>query len=641
MGLITDMFVSTFRDFVTDGVPLSGKHKVRKGDARALGAVIEQQVAGAVAGMIQRESWTALVATPGTRTGQPGRVPNQAGTHVDPISGATVSNQGEYAWAGTGWRWIAAIIDDTARLDQQDITLAETKTSLVDDDDFAIRDSQAGAGANPRKRSKLSDLRRSVFKLEATSSNAIVTITDSNGRAAAEIDQGGRLALPDPTGKLRREPRTGQRNQLDATGWPTHAASIDNFPGSVVTASLTYVRKYYSETLFFFPVFGQSLAGGASDILADGAITTTTPYGAQALMPSVGRKPRGVTFDTFVPSFEWTGTESSKSTETINSPMLNQMIATLFARTGVAPTMAAAAFSEGSRAWPQLGPGNDAWAHFMKGLRNAVQAAHNRGRLLEVPAIVILWGEQNRVSGLNSGTLRSHYLNMARQIKAAVREIVGQDFDPVIFISVPANSVVTPDRDFPHMTVPASLHGVEGIRVLNPNYVYPVAQNIHPTAEGYNRMGKDIARAILQECFGPGYAPLRFIPERMRWTSATQFILPCDVSSPPIVIDTSGTVVTVPSWGNAGFQLFDRDGEITINTVEAWVDDGLEFNPVKDLRFTLARTPVGAPRISYAMHNDGTGKNGGPENGARGLIRDSGADFQKWALPMFAHLPAA
>ena len=401
------------------------------------------------------------------------------------------------------------------------------------------------------------------------------------------------------------------------------------------------MRKYYSETTFFFPIFGQSLAGGAQDVLADTAITTGTPYGAQALMPSVGRKPQGVAFDTFVSSYEWDGTLSNPATETINSPMLNQMIATLFARTGVAPTMAAAAFSQGSRAWPQLGPGNEAWSHFMQGLRNAVQASHNRSRNLVVPAVVILWGEQNRVAALDAGTIRAHYLNMARQIKAAVREITGQETDPVIFISVPANSVVTADREFPHMTVPASLHGVEGIRVLNPNYIIPVAQNVHPTAAGYNKLGKDIGKAILQECFGPGYAPLRFLPERMRWKTSTRFILPCDVPTPPIVVDTSGTVVTVPSWGRAGFQLFDRtEAEIAISAVTAVADDSLDGSPVKNLQFDLATAPAGGVRLSYAMRNDGTGINAGPLNGARGLIRDSGTDLQKWALPMFAHLPA-
>lgn len=525
-------------------------------------------------------------------------------------------------------------------IDASDITSAAAKTALVDADDIAIRDSEAGAGVNPRKKASVSQVRRAIMSLDQTSSSAVATIADANGRAVAEVDQGGHLARADATGRLRRESRPGQRNQLDATGWPTYLAAADTYPGSVSPASLTYVRRYYSESIFFFPIFGQSLAGGAQDNLSDVAITTATPYGAQALMPSVGRKPQGVAFDSFVSSYEWNGTASNPATETINSPMLNQMIATLFARTGVAPTMATAAFSQGSRAWPQLGPGNEAWNHFVQGLRNAVQAAHNRGRNLVVPSIVILWGEQNRVAALDAGTIRSHYLNMARQVKVAVREIVGQEFNPVIFISVPANSVVTADREFPHMTVPASLHGVEDIRVLTPNYIYPVAQNVHPTAAAYNKMGKDIAKAILQECFGPGYAPLRFIPERTRWVNSTRFILPCDVPTPPIVVDTSGTVVTVPLWGRAGFQLFDRTGEITISSVTAVADDSLDGSPVKNLQFDLAAATAGSPRLSYAMRNDGTGINAGPLNGARGLIRDSGTDLQKWALPMFAHLPA-
>ncbi len=54
--------------------------------------------------------WTALAAAPGTATTQAAEVlPSDGGTHVDPVTGATVENAGLYLWSASpaGWRWVA------------------------------------------------------------------------------------------------------------------------------------------------------------------------------------------------------------------------------------------------------------------------------------------------------------------------------------------------------------------------------------------------------------------------------------------------------------------------------------------------------------------------------------------------------
>lgn len=108
---IIDAFRSTFRDFTVDGVSASGKHKVKKSDARDLGVIIADAVDGTAAGNVRAETWTALAAIAGTRNGQPGEVPDQAGTHTDPVTGDTVPNAGWYRWSVSpaGWRWVSDI----------------------------------------------------------------------------------------------------------------------------------------------------------------------------------------------------------------------------------------------------------------------------------------------------------------------------------------------------------------------------------------------------------------------------------------------------------------------------------------------------------------------------------------------------
>ncbi len=88
-----------------------------KAGIRSLFGTVEDAIDAATAGVVRAETWTALAAISGTRNGQPGQVPSQAGTHTDPVTGATVANQGEYRWVsggGGGWRWVGAILDATA-----------------------------------------------------------------------------------------------------------------------------------------------------------------------------------------------------------------------------------------------------------------------------------------------------------------------------------------------------------------------------------------------------------------------------------------------------------------------------------------------------------------------------------------------
>ena len=46
MGQITEKFSQTFRDYETDGIPATGEHDPVKQEIRAVGALIDQQIAG-------------------------------------------------------------------------------------------------------------------------------------------------------------------------------------------------------------------------------------------------------------------------------------------------------------------------------------------------------------------------------------------------------------------------------------------------------------------------------------------------------------------------------------------------------------------------------------------------------------------
>ncbi|HTO33878.1 MAG TPA: hypothetical protein VL202_22295, partial [Pararhizobium sp.] len=116
-----------------------------------LAGEIGQEIEGAASGLVQATSWPVLNGISGTRVGQPGRVPNQAGTHTDPVTSDTVNNQADYNWTGSAWTWTNDYVDFSAEIDTKlDNTTtalatlmgsAAGKTTPADNDSFAARDS--------------------------------------------------------------------------------------------------------------------------------------------------------------------------------------------------------------------------------------------------------------------------------------------------------------------------------------------------------------------------------------------------------------------------------------------------------------------------------------------------------------------
>lgn len=63
--------------------------------------------AAAAAGTDYIESrWSTLSGKPGSVAGRGGVVIGDGGTHVDPVSGVSVPNSGQYRWTGSAWQWL-------------------------------------------------------------------------------------------------------------------------------------------------------------------------------------------------------------------------------------------------------------------------------------------------------------------------------------------------------------------------------------------------------------------------------------------------------------------------------------------------------------------------------------------------------
>lgn len=108
MGIIRDGAGAVYADG-----PTGGPYHPPKAEIINLFGTVEDSISAAEGGERTAETYTALAAITGIANGQKGSVPNQAGTHTDPVSGATVPNQGIYRWvsSSSAWRWISALAD--------------------------------------------------------------------------------------------------------------------------------------------------------------------------------------------------------------------------------------------------------------------------------------------------------------------------------------------------------------------------------------------------------------------------------------------------------------------------------------------------------------------------------------------------
>ncbi len=84
---------------------------------------IDNLVAGQTTSTLYRSTWASLSGVAGAFAGQGAQVVNDGGSHLDPVSGVSVSNAGTYTWTGAAWQWLRgdtmADKSDWANVDQQ------------------------------------------------------------------------------------------------------------------------------------------------------------------------------------------------------------------------------------------------------------------------------------------------------------------------------------------------------------------------------------------------------------------------------------------------------------------------------------------------------------------------------------------
>lgn len=114
-------------------------------DVASILARVKKLEDGQLAGVTYAASWADLASRVGKVAGAGARTPDSdTGTHVDPVTGATVSNAGNFLWsvAPQGWRWVS-VTDARQAADFVGAAAAILTDPLADDDGFLVWDVSA------------------------------------------------------------------------------------------------------------------------------------------------------------------------------------------------------------------------------------------------------------------------------------------------------------------------------------------------------------------------------------------------------------------------------------------------------------------------------------------------------------------
>ena len=229
-----------YREYVTDGLPASGRNQPSKSEIRALLTGYERTMDSFVAGdSVTKETWPLLNATTGNRDGQRGYVPDDAGTHVDPVTSATVSNAGLYIWVeeSAAWKWLKA--DDYtvlhAGLDTEEAARVEAVFSLQNNIDAETQARETAIAAETQARETAiaaeTQARETAIAQEVIDRNAaIAALVDSSPAALDTLNELAAALGDDPNFAATTAEQIGQKlaKSLNLSDLPNAATARSN-----------------------------------------------------------------------------------------------------------------------------------------------------------------------------------------------------------------------------------------------------------------------------------------------------------------------------------------------------------------------------------------------------------------------------
>ncbi|HIE3015369.1 hypothetical protein [Klebsiella quasipneumoniae] len=413
----------------------------------------------------------------------------------------------------------------------------------------------------------------------------------------------------------------------------TAAEQINYASASVSTMFLNYGTTRLSvdndsrPVMYVLPTWGQSLAQGWSTVTDDTLIATTNLYPENMFMFTSDRGAgkenpnRGAEQINSISPLKETINGGWK--ETACSSSAAHIINAVESMTGKRINILRYVSADGGKAYRDLTKGSTAWSGLIQGLIDAKRVCESLGYRVQVLGLDAKLGETD-----TDGTPRMYpeqytrfLMNLDRNYNAEVKRIFGGDHPDVnIFVE---QCSWQPHGPWDSRVRQGQLNAdaIGNIRFTGGSYQYPhVGDVIHINSKGQNSRGVQLARAVVFECFGTGFIPIK--PYLAYWSGSNTIDVRF-LTSVEITKDTSDAVVNQAGLGaGGGFRVRKLAGsrdELTITDVSI----NSAVNPAI-IRITVTNPDaVRDVQIGYALARTGTTTQSGPIEGARGIFRTS------------------
>lgn len=246
-----------------------------------------------------------------------------------------------------------------------------------------------------------------------------------------------------------------------------------------------------------------------------------------------------------------------------------------------------------------------------------------------------------------AGALKSYtdaLLEWQRDFEGGVKAITAQTQPVPLFVVQISNwgEAIRDDPSrvasrVPQMQLDAHTKAPGKVVVIGAGYPLEINQEdcLHFTSEGTRRLGEYFGKVYTEVVIaGRTWEPVRpKLITRNGTTITVQYFVP----RPPLAIDTT-QVAEAPG---RGFTVVDGNGNALATVTDAKV------TAPDTVTLTLSGDPGAGARLRYALNQDVLGGCAGPQNGARGNVRDSdttpsqsgGAPLQNWGVHFDLPIP--
>lgn len=339
---------------------------------------------------------------------------------------------------------------------------------------------------------------------------------------------------------------------------------------------------------------GQSLVIRGGTYTPD-LINTSALYPDNVLMPSTGMWTNGRSWedptgavDEYYGGFNTSlGSDPTGATASIAASFWNGLYERILAATDIEPIIAGYVEGAGGTSIQDLGPGTDSWEAGLRNLQRyrdwgLAQASPIR---FEHPGVIWIHGNEDLLT-MSGEQYMAWLIYLQAAETEASRRILGQARETVYYIEQNTGAPTSFATMYQVVDAQRELcrRLPDKFRWLPASYDLLHPDSIHMDSYNYHIRDQRQAMCVFYDYYAGGRPPFQVVDAW--WTGATTLRMEVYVPTQPLVLDTTGIVITTTGldWSHGangyGLEFDDGSGASPYVTSIAVVNDGQSYSPV-------------------------------------------------------------